>query len=290
MDGSNELEFYVPLLTLLQLILSNSLLPVSPTLVTHLCLFFTEVKSYDPTTPVIQTTFALVDCLFHLALSRRKKSDTHDSSWIQKIFLSFTSVLTELVTFPLLLDIGRAEYLVSKNRASLESRVLPKKTETDLILYLTVGVSRLAKILTNTVPSDIFSVTIPGLMQHVLNEYRSVNGFDISGVRAQICLEKSVAIFALVNTLCSLTVKLDLGKELIKLHCDKIQNIFYLTVFEFLQRGFQVSSFRFEEDESVLGRLYKQLFEIMNNYLLHSELEAFPIQIFAIFIQQVRKK
>ena len=287
MNGSNELELYIPLLSLLQLLLSNSLLPVAPSLVNHLCLFFNEVKSYEATAVVIHTTFALVDSLFHLALSRRKKSEQQDTAWIQKIFLTFTSVLNDLLARDELEELARAEYEVSKNRVSVESRVFSKRDETDLVLYLNVAICRLAKVLAGSVPGELFGVTIPSVLQHIVSEYRAVNGFDISGIRAVICMEKSVSVFELINTLCSLTVKLDLGKELIKLHCDKIQIIFYLTVLEFTQRGFQVSSFRFEEDESILGRLFKQLFEIMSNYLLHSELEAFPIQIFAIFIQQV---
>lgn len=285
-DLSLSLKLYFPCLALLQHLLSNSLFPVSMPLVSSLCQFLSEVKNFEPSQQVVQITFALIEVLYHLALSRRKKSDNNDPTWIQKIFLTFCGILTELVTKDELKEIAKAEYELVQERISIESRVIDKRESTDLVLYLAVAVCKLAKILTNTVPNEVFVVTIPSLLQHALDEFREK--FDLNGAHSRICMEKTFAIFQLFNTVCALTIKLDLGKELIKAHCDKLQALFYCTVFEFFNEGLQVTSNRFNEDESVLGRLFQQLFEIMTGYLLHSELEAFPIQIFAIFIQQVR--
>ena len=287
-DLSFSLNLYSPCLSLLQHLLSNSLFPVSMPLVSSLCQFLSEVKNFEPVPQVVQTTFALIEVLYHLALSRRKKSDNNDPTWIQKIFLTFCGILTEMVTKDELKEIAKAEYELTQERVSIESRVINKRESTDLVLYLVVAICKLAKILTNTVPNEVFVVTIPSLLQHALDEFREKVKFDLNGVHSRICMEKTVAIFQLFNTVCALTIKLDSGKELIKAHCDKLQALFYCTVFEFFKNGLQVTSNSFNEDESVLGRLFQQLFEIMTGYLLHSELEAFPIQIFAIFIQQVK--
>lgn len=286
-DLSLPLNCYFPCLALLQHQLSNSHFQVSMALVTSLCQFLSDIKNFDPSQAVIQITFALIEVLFHLALSRRKRSDNNDSAWIQKIFLTFCGVLTELVTKPELDEIAKAEYEMVHERISIESRVISKGQSTDLVLYLVVAVSKLAKILTNTVPNEVFAVTIPSLLQHTIKEFRQKVKYDINNMHIKICMEKTIAIFQFFNILCALTVKLDYGRELIKAHCDKMQTIFYLTVLEFFNLNLQVTSVRFNEDESILGRLFQQLFEIMAGYLLHSELEAFPLQIFAIFIQHV---
>jgi hypothetical protein len=61
----------------------------------------------------------------------------------------------------------------------------------------------------------------------------------------------------------------------------------YYCVLEFFKGQNRVKSSKFDEDESVLGRLFAQLYELMSNITIHSELEPFPILMFCIFLQPV---
>ena len=157
------LEYYIPCLNLLQFLLSSTTFPVSPALVHQLCLFLTDIKNHEITQVLINSTFAMIDTLYHLALSRRKKSEHMDSIWIQKISLCFTGLLNELLSKPELEELAMAQYNPSQERISLDSRIIKNNIYTDLVLYLSIAIIQLTKLLTNTVPHDFFSNTMPAL-------------------------------------------------------------------------------------------------------------------------------
>ncbi|OMJ85254.1 hypothetical protein SteCoe_13492 [Stentor coeruleus] len=285
MDPLNNLEFYIPCLQLLQILLSSSLFIVPSHLITQLCLFLGEIKTYEINPIIINVSYALIDALYHLALSRRKKSEHQDSAWIQKIFLSFTGLFNELLSKPELKDLAQTEYCLSDTRVSIESRVIRSNMYTDMILYISVALSKLAKFLTNTVPNDIFSQTLPLYFQHIVNEFNNRPKTEIFGVQLGICFEKSIAAFSLLNTNCALTAKLDTCRHFVKYQADKIRILVFFCVLEFYRNKIKTSSCCFEDDESVLGRLFMQIYELVSNYLIHSELEAFPLLLSSIFLQ-----
>lgn len=290
MDPLNNLEYYIPCLQLLQILLSSSLFTVPAHLITQLCLFLGEIKTFEIDHIIINVAYALVDTLYHLALSRRKKSEHQDSAWIQKIFISFAGILNELLSKPEFKVLAQTEYCLNDTRVSIESRVTRTSMYTDMILYISVALSKLAKVLTNTVQNDIFSLTLPLYFQHIINEFTNQPKTEVFSIQLGICFEKSVAAFCLLNTNCALTAKLDTCRHFVKFQADKIRILVFFCVLEFYKNKIKTSSCRFEDDESVLGRLFIQIYELVSNYLIHSELEAFPLLLCSIFLQTVTSK
>ena len=75
-----DLEFYIPCLNLLQVLLSSSIVPITQIFVNSLCAALSEIKNNQPSSLLTNFSFALLDSLYHLALSRRKKSESLDSA------------------------------------------------------------------------------------------------------------------------------------------------------------------------------------------------------------------
>lgn len=290
MDPLNNLEFYIPLLHLLQILLSSSSFSIPPQLVNQLCLFLEQIKGFEVRPVTINLIYALIDALYHLSLSRRKKSEHQDSAWIQRIFLGLSEFFNDLLSKPELQELALAEFSLTETRISIESRVIKTNTYTDLILYISTALSKLAKFLTNTVPHDIFSQTLPLYFQHIINQFNNHPTTDFNKINIVICLEKSVAALTLLNTISALTAKLDTGKHFVKSQSDKIRNLVFFCVLEYFKNNFKTSAKYFQEDESILGRLFTQLYELLSNYVIQSELEAFPLLMCSIFLQTVTEK
>ena len=285
---NETIEDYIPILNLLQILLSCTVFAVPPALVNQLCLFLSLIKHHEPNNSLIACTFAVVDALYHLALSRRKKAgDRQDSEWIQKIFFSFTGLLHELITRPELKEIALAQYKTNQQRISLESRVSKSNSSTDLVLYLSLAMVQLVKILSSAVPHEILSITMPLLLAHVISELQVQPHYDFHHLHLSINLEKSVASMTLVNTLCMLTAKVDTGRQFVKVHSDKIKSLFFYTVLGYFKQPVLALSQNFAEDESALGRFFTLLNKLFSASLIHSDMEAFPILLLSVLLQPV---
>ncbi|OMJ79767.1 hypothetical protein SteCoe_20158 [Stentor coeruleus] len=288
-DPLNNLEFYIPCLHLLQILLSTSSFSVPPQLVNQLCLFLEQIKFYNPQDlsqiPNINLVYALVDVLYHLSLSRRKNFENQDSAWIQRIFLSFSELFNDLLIKPELQELALAEFSLTETRVSIESRVIKTNTHTDLILYISTALSKLAKFLTNIIPHDMLSQTLPLYFQHIIFQFNHHPITDFNQIHIAICLEKSIASLTLLNTISALTAKINTGKHFVKSQSDKIRNLVFYCVFEYFKNNFRTSAKYFQEDESILGRLFTQLYELLSNYVIQSEFEAFPLLMCSIFLQ-----
>jgi hypothetical protein len=288
MEAGKSLELYIPCLNLFQLVLSLCTFAIPSSLVTNLCKYLSDIQTKQPNIILINTTFAVVDTLYHLALSRRKKSDSQDSSWPQKIFTSFLMLLSDLSTNSSIKEIAVAEYSGNSVRISPESQVVKTNTHTDLILYICIALSQLGKMLTPSISNEVLLKTLPGFFNHIIAEFSYSSATKYNKDRLYINLEKSISGIKLLSIISALTAKQDNGKVFIKTQCDKIKSLVFYTVLEYFKNSLSVTSEAFEDDESALGRLFNELYELFSSNLLHTDLETYPVLIFAVMLQPVR--
>lgn len=288
MSITEQLEEYIPILNFLHVLLSSTVFAVPLSLVVQLCTVLLEVKQHEVNPGLVNCSFALVDVLFHLALSRRKKTEQQDSAWIQKIFTGFSVLLQDLISKSELKELAAAEYNWGLNRISIESQVIKNKIHTDLVLYLVSSITQLVKLLVNPLPHDFSLQLLPNLLLHVINEFQRPNLYDFSQVHLSITLEKSISALNLLNNVCVITAKQEIAKVLVRNHPDKFRSLFFWTVLGYFKQPVLAVFPECKDDESVLGRLFFQVVKLFSHNLAHSDVESFPVVFFTTLLEPVK--
>ena len=154
----------------------------------------------------------------------------------------------------------------------------------DFILFIANSLNGIAKI-TSLSSNDILYNSLPLFFVNVNRAIR--NADEVNIYSREILFEKAVVAFDLLNTLAAFAVKLDSVRSFLKIHLGKLQSLYFYCTSGFTKAKYAVNSQYFEQDTSVLGRLYQEIYELSSNVAINSDIENLPMLFFSLLLQPV---
>lgn len=155
---------------------------------------------------------------------------------------------------------------------------------TDLMLYLLIGVENVLKVETSQLVEFVRNC-LPSVLVHILDipEFSEHQ----ESIQTELAMEKYLSFLQIFRMLCGHN-KTDIARTFLKNNSEKIKNIFFYTMENYVNYYFKCSSEEFDNDEGVIGRIYKTLLEIMSLSFIGSDQEGFPILFCSVVLQKVR--
>lgn len=153
----------------------------------------------------------------------------------------------------------------------------------DIVLYLLIGVENILKVETSQIVEFVKNC-LPNLLVFILDipEFSEHQ----ESIQTELAIEKYLSSLRIFRMLCGHN-KHEVARTFMKNNSEKIKNIFFYTMENYVNYYFKCGSEEFEYDEGVIGRVYKILLEIMSISFIGSDQEGFPILFCSVILQRV---
>jgi hypothetical protein len=228
--------------------------------------------------------FGFLTLVYELIINK-KKADVKDSDlyMISSFLLTFLSTLLKSPSFYATANCIYP-FLGFQKALSIFSTSSQEICNTDLIHFLLQGIEMLSKVELNHL-SDFISLSLPSVLVYLLE----VQDFcsHKQSTNTELAIEKYLISLRLLRLLCSQSNRLETVRHFFKANSDKINNVFFHTLENYLQFYFFGTSKFFEEDEGIIGKCFKLLLDIMTVAYVGSDKEGIPILFCSMILQKV---
>ncbi|OMJ76970.1 hypothetical protein SteCoe_23556 [Stentor coeruleus] len=157
------------------------------------------------------------------------------------------------------------------------------RTVSDLVYYLLLGFDMLGK----KEPSLICDI-LKGSFASVFMHFLDIQDFTASvpSDATYLAIQKYLLSISIIQSMCTVPSKIDFTRNLIKSIKEKIKNIFFYTILAYSKFYFSVKSLNYDEDDGIIGRLYRSLFDIFTTIAINTDQEGFPVILFSVILQK----
>ena len=212
--------------------------------------------------------------LYKLITNKAKKTGNYENSWSQKIFISFSTLFNRLV---------RETDLQKLNTWYVDNGKLDLRRN-DFLLYVSNTLNKIIKITSNS-SNDILYTALPYYFTSIISIFEINDGLSIGLI--ELLMEKATSAFDILTTISVLSSKFENARSFLKIHMEKLQKLFCWCISSFYITNTHVSANWFEDDTSILGRLYSDIYELSSIVTIKSDLEGLPIAFFSNFLKPV---
>ena len=228
--------------------------------------------------------FGFLTLVYELIINK-KKTDLKDSDLysISSFLLTFLSTLLKSPNYYSTANCIYPFIGVQKS-LSIFSTSSQEICNTDLVHFLLQGIEILSKVeLTHL--SDFISTSLPSVLIYLLeipdfkNHKQSTN--------TELAIDKYLISLRLLRLLGSQNDRLDIIRHFFKSNSDKINNVFFHTLENYLNYFFFASSRFFEDDEGIIGRSFNLMLDVMKEAFVGSDKEGYPLLFCSMILQKV---
>lgn len=281
-----------PLIRIIQYILlrNDGSIKIEMPIIEDMITFLHRLKAYvddtdiENNTYILKLYFILSEILYLYPLCKRKKHGDSEAKLFTRIYLTFESLLNELISDPKLrffaLEPVEADgkELKYSNKFKLESQY------TDLTLYHLFSLNQLCKMSPSAAVMNSASEILPKILGFLLaiEEFTNVQ----NSPKTELAIQKSIAVISFLNSICNLTARQELGNLFLRNHNDKLKRIYFLSVLNYLKYYYSSSAKHFEQEEGLIGIFYKLFFEVLSSNIINTDLEGLPIILFNLLFHQ----
>lgn len=260
----SDLDGYLPCLRLFSMAFES----VSTGLVNTLVGFINCIKDSERFEEVGKVALKALEVLEKVVCNKKKKTEYYETAWGQKITSAVASLFSRLLKEKKLERLANWEFAPNGRGKS------------DFLLYVAKVLAGIVKHNTHG-GSDIFYNSLPCYFEGIIEKIGE------NWINEEILVEKAVSAFVLINACYGFTSKLESIRSFIKIHLERLQNLYFYVVLHCCTAGFAVKKESFEEDNTVLGRVYKEIYELASGVAAHSDIENLPMLFFSVLLQPV---
>ena len=153
----------------------------------------------------------------------------------------------------------------------------------DLIYYLLIGIENMLKVEISHL-SDFVKNCLPNLLDYIYDIFQGSEGKN--SITIELAIEKYMAVFRIFRMLCGYA-KHEISKSFLKNNSDRIKNVFFYTLSNYIDFYFSCNSSHYDDDDGILGKIFKSLLEIISTIFIGSDQEGFPIIFCSVILQKV---
>jgi hypothetical protein len=266
---------------------STVLMKAEKNLVTHietLVLWMLEQPSCEE---FIEVIYCFLNVVFALVQGRKKKIEVKEHELIGQTLDVCGRFLMAVFICEKSSQAGICSaYHISgcEKKVSLFAENPADGVLTDLVHYLLVGIETISK-LDPAGLSEFVRNSLSCVLVHILD----IKDFalTINSEASRLAVEKYLLAINIVKNMCNTNAKFEVLRTFFKSNSEKVKNIFFYTLILYAKFHFLARVKNFEEDDSIIGRLYRNLYEIISMIAINSELEGFPVLLFSVILQKV---
>ena len=268
---------------------ANSSVKVEKNTVEHIKTLFTILHSKPSSNNFQPIYFVLLNVLYELVNAKKKKIDMKDSELVNLVFAILQEMIFKLITEKNHLSLATNLFRISgfDKKISMFCNNYQDFITTDMVHYVLIGIEMLLKYENYIVASEFTKTILPNMLVYLLD----ISDFNQSQLSTltDLAIQKYLISMNILKSLCLYTSKIEIPRSFLKGNSEKIKNIFFYTILSYSKYYFMMSGCNFEKDDSILGKLYTTLYEIMSNIAINSDQEGFPFLLFSVILQNVNK-
>lgn len=233
----------------------------------------------------INIFYIFLSILYELALCRSRKKTDHDllSQVLSIIYVILGHVTSDRRYTAL---ISHIEYFEGDNRKVSLFASGNNRPVSDLVYYLLLGFEILGKK-EPSLACDILKGSFASVFVHLLDIHDFTT--SVPSDATYLAIQKYLLSISIIQNMCTVPSKLDFTRNLIKSIKEKVKNIFFYTILAYTKFYFSVKSLNYDEDDGIIGRLYRSLFDIFTAVAVNTDQEGFPVILFSVILQKVIK-